>query len=196
MPDLEPFKALRHRMFDVYQTVLPRPSVPKPVWIVEIDEASLATIGQWPWPRNYLSALVDGINALHPAAIGLDIIMPEPDHASPHALAESRTDLPANTIDSLKHAVSNDHLLADSLAQAPSVLGVAGLDYPTPLTQNTLPIPKIVSDHSTSQPSVRRYSHLLPSLPELQLAAHGQGLLSAELELGVLRKADNARQCE
>ncbi len=176
-------------MFDVYQTVLPRPSVPKPVWIVEIDEASLATIGQWPWPRNYLSALVDGINALHPAAIGLDIIMPEPDHASPHALAESRTDLPANTIDSLKHAVSNDHLLADSLAQAPSVLGVAGLDYPTPLTQNGLPIPKIISDNHTSEPLLRRYTNLLPSLPELQLAAHGQGLLSAELELGVLRKA-------
>lgn len=189
LPDLEPFKSLRHSMFDIYQTALPRPSVAKPVWIVEIDEASLAAIGQWPWPRNYLSALIDGINALHPAAIGLDIIMPEPDHASPHALAESRTDLPASTIDTLRHAVSNDHLLADSLAQAPSVLGVAGLDYATPLTQKSLPIPNIVAVDPSSRPSLRRYSDLLPSLPELQSAARGQGLLSAELERGVLRKA-------
>lgn len=191
---VQPFQSVRHRLFDVYQTVFPRPPVAQPVWIVEIDEASLSALGQWPWPRNYLSALVDAVNDLHPAVIGLDILMPEPDHASPQAVAESRTDLPQKTIEVLKKAPSNDHLLAQSLVQSPSVLGVAGMDAATPLTQQftsyRAPFNIVaLAAHHVAISELRDYAYGLSSLPALQQAAHGQGLLSAELERGVLRKS-------
>ena len=50
--------------------------------VVDIDEESLSAVGQWPWPRYRVAALIDRIAAAQPAAIGLDILFPEPDHAS------------------------------------------------------------------------------------------------------------------
>jgi CHASE2 domain-containing sensor protein len=50
--------------------------------VVDIDDVSLAAVGQWPWPRYRLAALVERIAAERPAAIALDILMPEADRAS------------------------------------------------------------------------------------------------------------------
>jgi len=51
---------------------------PNPVVVVEIDEASLATHGQWPWSRHKHAALVAWLDAAGAAAIGLDMIFAEP----------------------------------------------------------------------------------------------------------------------
>ena len=80
LPDLAPFKISRLALFDQYQLLSPRQARSQPVVIVEIDEATLAVVGQWPWPRNYLASLIDSIADLKPSAIGLDILMPEADH--------------------------------------------------------------------------------------------------------------------
>src|SRR5260370_26887011 len=42
---------LRVRTFDTFQAVEPRKKTARPVTIVDIDEKSLAKLGQWPWPR-------------------------------------------------------------------------------------------------------------------------------------------------
>src|SRR5262245_42760743 len=42
---------LQERTFDGYQRLQPRAYADFPVRVVEIDEASIATYGQWPWPR-------------------------------------------------------------------------------------------------------------------------------------------------
>src|ERR1700730_11718947 len=44
-------KELQERTFDAYQRLQPRPHAELPVRIVDIDEASIARYGQWPWPR-------------------------------------------------------------------------------------------------------------------------------------------------
>ncbi len=49
---------------------------------VDIDEASLSALGQWPWPRYRVAQLIARIAAAHPAAIALDIVFPEPDRTS------------------------------------------------------------------------------------------------------------------
>src|SRR5262245_48785088 len=87
LPAEAPLKRLRLALFDGYQAYLPRELHQERVRIVGIDQSSLETIGQWPWPRNRLAALIDRIAAYRPLAIGLDIIMPEHDAASPEALA-------------------------------------------------------------------------------------------------------------
>src|SRR6185436_4320385 len=72
--------ALRGAGFDTLQRLWPRDnSVPQPVRIVDIDEASLRELGQWPWPRTQLAALVDQLTELGAAAIAFDIVFPEPD---------------------------------------------------------------------------------------------------------------------
>ena len=55
--------------------------------VVDIDEVSLAAVGQWPWPRYRMAALIQRIAAEQPAAIALDILLPEADRTS---LAEIR----------------------------------------------------------------------------------------------------------
>ena len=46
--DPAPIAQMRERTFDAYQQIRPRPYEEAPVRIVDIDEASLAAIGQWP----------------------------------------------------------------------------------------------------------------------------------------------------
>ena len=188
-PDLQPFKSARLALFDQYQSLSPRHPQSQPVVIVEIDEATLGALGQWPWPRNYFAALIDAIAALKPAAVGLDIIMPEPDHASPQAVAESRPDLPENVRNAMVGAASNDHLLTTSFAEAPIILGAAGFPFSMSSTQDKLHTNTIEVRGDNPLSWLNSYPYVLASLPEFQAVAHGQALLSSNPENGIVRRA-------
>ncbi len=49
--------------------------------IVAVDDASLAQLGRWPWPRALHAQLIDQLALSHPRTIGLDIILSEPEAA-------------------------------------------------------------------------------------------------------------------
>ena len=51
--------------------------------VVDIDERSLETLGQWPWPRDRLAELVDRLHAAGAAAVAFDFLFIEPDRMSP-----------------------------------------------------------------------------------------------------------------
>lgn len=55
-----------------------RPALPSDVTIVAIDEASLGSIGLWPWPRDVHARLLARLAAAKPAAIGYDVLFVEP----------------------------------------------------------------------------------------------------------------------
>ena len=50
---------MQNLVWDNYQRSKPRIYQPLPVRIVDIDEDSLARLGQWPWPRTEVARLVD-----------------------------------------------------------------------------------------------------------------------------------------
>ena len=52
-------------------------SAPPGIVIIAIDEASLAAIGRWPWPRAIHATLLEKLAATSPRAIGLDMILAE-----------------------------------------------------------------------------------------------------------------------
>ncbi len=60
----------------------PRPRHELSVVVVDIDEPSLAELGQWPWPRDVVAKLLREVDACEPRAIGLDIVFAEPDRSS------------------------------------------------------------------------------------------------------------------
>jgi adenylate cyclase len=186
--DLSPLKAAKLALFDGYQSLCPRKVKSDSVVIVEIDEATLGALGQWPWPRNYLAALIDAIASLKPSAIGLDIIMSEPDHASPQAIAESRPDLPKETLKILTKSASNDSLLAASFSNVPTVLGAAGFSFRTSVTFNGFKTSEILVQGGELVSWLNAYPYVLASLPEFQAAARGQALLSNNPEKGVVRR--------
>ena len=186
-----PLPAARLALFDAYQVHLPRQRLSGPVHIIAIDEAALKEYGQWPWPRTRLTELIDRIAAQRPLAIGLDILMPEPDNTSPEALAARMP--PGAVRDELSRLTPYDTLLAARMRAAPMVLGVAGFEHATPGTSDALRVwpVRLHGDggHTSASLPVMRFPQAMSSLPELQAAARGQGLLSANLEKGIVRRA-------
>src|SRR5471032_3260040 len=181
------FKTARQLLFDQYQRHHPRIPAAQPVTIVEIDEETLASVGQWPWPRNRLAGLIDAIAAHKPLAIGLDIYMPEPDQTSPDKVAGNLPESAASLAAELRALPSHDAILAQSLRAAPTILGAAALDHAAFTTRTDFRSAPILVHGTDPLHSVQRYEFVLASLPELQAAAHGQAMLSVALEQGVVR---------
>ncbi|WP_233856805.1 CHASE2 domain-containing protein [Paraburkholderia sp. HD33-4] len=185
LPDT--FKSARQLLFDQFQRHYPRMPATQPVIIVEIDEETLASVGQWPWPRDRLAGLIDAIAAQQPLAIGLDIYMPEPDQTSPERVADNLPPSAKTLAAALRALPMHDEILAQSLRAAPTVLGAAALDHPALATRTSMRSAPIVLHGSDPLDRVRRFEYVLASLPVLQAAAHGQALLSVALEQGVVR---------
>jgi HD-GYP domain-containing protein (c-di-GMP phosphodiesterase class II)/CHASE2 domain-containing sensor protein len=182
-----PLTRSRMAVFDAYQKLLPRLPRSQPVTVVEVDEKSIAALGQWPWPRSQLAALVDQINRQGPAAIGLAVFMPEPDQTSPEALASR---LPAQQSDfaqRLRAFPTHDALLAQALGAAPSVLGASGLGAQDSVASSLRSAP-LLTQGANPLPFALHFPHVLASLPQLQTAARGQALLNVTAENQVVRR--------
>jgi adenylate cyclase len=83
------FGTLRGAGFDSLQRLFPRVmEQPQPVRIVDIDEASLKALGQWPWSRLTMAKLVNELAGMGAAVIAFDIVFPEPDRLSPRRLVD------------------------------------------------------------------------------------------------------------
>lgn len=183
-----PFASGRQLLFDSYQRTFPRQRQAQPVTIVEIDEKSLREIGQWPWPRNRLAALIDAIAARGPAAIGLDLYMPEADQTSPDRVAANLPAGQQSLAKALAALPTHEQELARALRAAPTVLGAAGFDFATYTTSAGLRARPVEATGGDALPYVRHFPQVLASLPELQAAAHGQALLSVSMDDTVVRR--------
>ncbi len=62
--DPYPLQVARDTAFDTFQRIKPRTGPAGPVRVVDIDEASLKTLGQWPWPRDRIALLTDRLTQL------------------------------------------------------------------------------------------------------------------------------------
>ena len=194
--DPEPLPTFRNAFFDVAQGLLPAaPSGPgetaSSVTIVDIDEASLAELGQWPWPRDILADVVTEIAKHRPRALGVNIIFPEPDRLSPESVLE-RFPIDAPLRESLAELPSNDALLAFSLRQVPAVLGAAvtaAAPQTVEIAAATPSVPVLLRLGHQGAAEIRRYPGLLRNLPMLEAAASGIGVASLEYDGdGVVRR--------
>jgi serine phosphatase RsbU (regulator of sigma subunit)/CHASE2 domain-containing sensor protein len=178
--------ALRLAWLDVYQELSPRERRSAPAVIVAIDETSLERFGQWPWPRTLVAQLIDELGTARPAAIGVDILFPEPDRLSPEWLAPSVAGADPQLAVRLARLPRHDAVLAVSIKAAPVVLGVAGLE--TGAISRPVPFTPSLQKGTDARGALRHYASALRSLPEIDAAAEGHGLLSADTEAGVVRR--------
>jgi len=179
--------------FDACQTISPRQIVSMPATIVEIDHKSLTALGQWPWPRFLLAQLVDDINRQQPAAIGIDILMPEPDGLSPERLLARVRRQDPELARRLEAFPGNDAELARALAAAPTVLAAAGTFEPTGMPLRAPPFR--VSDRAAGgagaaamPPGLPRFAGVVTSVEALDRAARGRGLITVEPAGNVVRR--------
>ena len=175
--DPAPVETLRLKTLDAYQALSPRPVSEQPVLIVDIDEKSLAELGQWPWPRTTLATLTQRIMDAGAAALAFDIVFAEPDRLSPHRIAESVPALSPEVRAALRAVPDNDSAFAGTLSRYQTVLG----RFPRLLAAGGVPSrlksASIGRKGPDPAPFFQRFEGVLANLPELEAAAQGIGML-------------------
>jgi adenylate cyclase len=179
---------LRLRSFDFYQVLRPRVAALKPVVIVDIDERSLAALGQWPWPRTLIADLVTKLEAAGSAAIAFDMILSEPDRMSPSQIAATLPQIDDITRERLKALPGNDAVLAAAIARGRVVLGQSAILNPTDDPAD-LPRTGLATIGPDPTPHLITFAGLLRNLPALEQAAAGRGVLTLRPERdGIVRR--------
>ncbi|MEM9782773.1 MAG: adenylate/guanylate cyclase domain-containing protein [Pseudomonadota bacterium] len=189
------FETIAEPLFDAFQRVDPRPFEQDGiVRVIDIDEASIRELGQWPWPRSFLAAMVDRLNDAGAAAVGFDMVFAEADRTSPKHIGEvwqrynrrffttggesSRAALELLQVEGLH---DHDAVFAEAIGRGPIVLGSflsggVGQDRP--------PIKAGVSTLGgvEAQDALLGFSNAIVNLPILSSPAVGIGSVSLSPE--------------
>jgi adenylate cyclase len=175
-----PLEAITLGAVDLFQRAAPRPAPESPVLVVDIDEASLRKLGQWPWPRTMLADLTDRLTDAGVVAVGYDLIFPEPDRTSPQRLLPTlfRGEMPADVARVMSELPDNDVVFAAALARGRVVIGsVPGNDAGTDKPTRKAGFAFAGDDPLRFVPS---YARALVGLPQLEAAASGIGSLDED----------------
>jgi adenylate cyclase len=193
-----PLEELRLRTFDIFQVIKPRVAKLRPAVIVDIDEASLRKLGQWPWPRTRVADLITSLTKLGAAAIAFDVVFSEPDRLSPALAADLYRDLDEETRNKLRALPSNDQVMAEAIKQSGRVvLGETGLPTVQPLS-DAQPLPVGVAAVGGDPKSfIPSFDGLLQNVPTLESAAAGRGLFTVLPERdGIVRRVPMVMQAQ
>ncbi|MGD9614947.1 MAG: CHASE2 domain-containing protein [Alphaproteobacteria bacterium] len=170
-------------VFDLYQRAAPRETGNLPIRIVDIDEASLKDVGQWPWPRGVIAKLVDRLREAGASVVGFDIAFAEPDRTAPRLLAPllAQNGLPAEETSRLLASVPDpDAALAETIRTVPVVTGFILDDKGGERAPAAKAGFAFVGDDPLSR--VARFSGAIPNLPAFETAAAGNGFLNQHLD--------------
>jgi adenylate cyclase len=117
---------LNLKIYDHYLRQYHQPAATDVPVIIDLDEKSLAELGQWPWPRYRVAMLLKFLTAYGAVGVASDIIYGEPDRTSPTIMQRDVKrelgidmgfqNLPEDLLD-------YDKLLAFNLKDGPFILG-------------------------------------------------------------------------
>jgi adenylate cyclase len=185
---ISPLDRLNYLVFDAYQQLKPREATESAVAVVDIDDESIRELGQWPWSRTVLASVIDRLAAEGASAIGLDIILSEPDRTSPAlAVAQLENQGFQITYPGSADELDHDRILAASFAKAPVVAGLVLAE-----TASSAPPPAragfaFAGDNPAAY--LPAYEGSVRNLPVLDEAAPGLGVFSFPPALdGVVRQ--------
>lgn len=171
-----PLQVLRNTVFDQYQRWSPRVYQETPVRIIDIDDESLARLGQWPWPRTRIAEIVTKLQAAGAAAIAFDVMFAEPDRTSPTAML-GVWHPSANLRNALRTLPDHDAILAQTLTHGEVILGHALQREGKPPAHFARPY-NIINLGPSPLPFLHPFKGSVTSLPALQDAAAGNGAIS------------------
>jgi adenylate cyclase len=134
-------EGLQYKVFDTFQRLRPRTYTPQPITILDLDNETLAKLGQWPWPRTLLADLTTRLHEFGVASVAMDIVFAEPDRTSPKNL------LPlwkknASVAHALEQLPDHDTLFAEAIGKAGNISTGFILTDPSTGGENSKPIAK------------------------------------------------------
>ncbi len=178
----DPFfiRAIRDLAFDQFQRLTPRQNEPMPVRVADIDEASLAAHGQWPWPRDKLAELLKRLNELGAATVVFDIAFAEPDRLSPSRVmtgAELQALVGPQQVEAARSKLEDtDAVFARAIDGSRTVLAF-GISRDVGVPAPALKAGIAFKGDRTIE-GLPRFSVVTPVVPVLERAAQGIGSMS------------------
>lgn len=173
-------QVLRHAQFDQLQRSHPRPYQTVPVRVVDIDEDSLRALGQWPWSRTRVAALVQQLQQAGAAAVSLDMLLAEPDRTAPRAMAQRWAEAGEPLAALLQRLPDPDEALAQTLQSGGVVLGMSlarsGHAQPTPSPGFDLPYRVVHAGQAQEAGSLGLHGFDQAVWPLPLLGAHASGV--------------------
>ncbi len=174
---------LENKIYDTMHASIEYDSPPLPL-IVDIDEKSLARLGQWPWSRYQMAKLFKKISDAGPASIGVDILFPEPDRTSLNQVKQelsSELGMRLNLDNIPYHLRDNDVYLSHTLIGGPFILGYKFFFSGTPnIPKAPVPLDLIFLKPFGSkkiQPNLYMAKGTIESLPVFSKVMDGAGFL-------------------
>ena len=178
LPILNPlqiFSNLQNYSFDTLQRLLPREIYAEdPVVIIDIDDRSLAEIGQWPWSRNQLAKLTN--QAYAAAALGFDIVFAESDRTNPQNFISSYP-LNEDLKKELSALPSNDELFAQAIANHGTVVLGQALNNKNNIKPSKAKFGLVTQGDDPKQ-FITNYSGIQNNIQQLESSAAGVGSMS------------------
>lgn len=165
--DVTPLAVLRLWASDAIAVLRPAATYPSAVVVIDIDDASLTAIGQWPWPRDVLARIVDGVAAAGAAAVVLDILLAEPDRLSPARRPRSP-------------AAAGDHdlTLAHAMQRLPVVSAAALSAAALPVEGAKPMVGRVAVRGALRHAALLQGVGVVRPLPVLEQAARGIGIVN------------------
>ena len=157
------------------------------VAIVEIDEASLAEVGRWPWPRRRVADLIEALfESYDVQALGIDAVFAEPQD---NPALEVLNDLAAgelagdsafhSALERLRPDLEEDRYLANLIENYPVVLGYYFQSGATEHTTGELPEPVyMLESEAENVLPVPTSAGYVSNIPVLQQSAWSSGFFN------------------
>ncbi|WP_162139863.1 CHASE2 domain-containing protein [Limisalsivibrio acetivorans] len=76
------YRIADYKIYDLFTSLVEDKDTSKSIVIVDIDDETLSSAGQWPWPRYRMARLLMHLRNSGAAAVGLDIVFSEQDRTS------------------------------------------------------------------------------------------------------------------
>ena len=194
--DPGPLQTVRVKTFDFFQQLEPRQIMQdSPVVIIDLDEASLKEVGQWPWPRNQIAQMVANLFRMGVSVVGFDIIFAEPDRMNSQSVVKSLVGLDQETKGKILKIPSNDAIFADLIKRARKVVvGQSVLPFERKYEGRKRLKSRVFERRANKNvPNPRDWvpgvPGLLRNIEPIELAAAGHGLLALQPEVdGIVRR--------
>ena len=161
--------------YDFYQKVFNRGEV-KDVTIVDIDEKSIAKVGQFPWRRDIYSKILKNLNQHNPKAIAFDIVFSEEDKQNPKDLL-LQLQKESNQLIDIEVADTNK-IFTESIKNSKAILPILGEPKNNFVKNNSKPKLRLLAKGENPKNFIYKFKHKIISLEEISSAASGIGSIS------------------
>ncbi|MDC0863275.1 CHASE2 domain-containing protein [Candidatus Pelagibacter sp.] len=161
--------------YDFYQKVFNRGEV-KNVTIIDIDEKSIAKIGQFPWRRDAYSKILKNLNQHNPQAIAFDIVFSEEDKQNPTDLLLQLQKETNHIIDI--EVVDTNKIFIDSIKNSKIILPVLGEPNDNFVNNNSKPKLTIIIKGENPKNFIYKYKNKIVSLENINDVVSGIGSIS------------------